>query len=239
MSRISYRIPRSAAALVLALIAGSAFADPHARITNGSYPEHREAWTKLAVLGVKLGAPLRGQTGFTCGPSGGAGGARTCVKFLDDRCQGRTTLVAQLRYGSDAPKGHNCFLDEIDGITYLDQKKLRPPLKHVRITGTDTSSPLIFRIDYVLDADDLTKDSKLGKALVEKYGKPTHGPTGSEMSWEQGDVTLSASCRLYQGADGEFCEIRAEDKTLSQAERSLQDNADAGARQASAPAPKL
>ena len=235
-----------AALLLLAGLSAVAYAElPHrAKMKNGTYGDRDAAWSKLAILGVKLGAPLEKVPGFTCGPPPGTDGFTTqnhsCVKFLDARCKGRPAKIHHIRVSADVPAGQNCFMDEFTGATYLDRKYISPPLSAVRIIGTDTSAPLVFEIDYSFAADDLTDDSNLGKALIAKYGPPTSKNSPIQMSWDIGEVRLSAMCRGTVGPQGEYCHIDVEDRALDGTERDLQREADEAEKHRNAPpAPAL
>lgn len=234
--------------LLLAAIAIPAAADDgRAPIKNGTYPEHQKAWDKFAIQGVKLGVPLTSVKGFTCGPKPGTDGFTTadhsCVKFIDPRCKGRKTKIHHIRSTADVPKGQTCFMDESNGATYLDREYTVPPLQAIRLIGTDTTSPLVYEIQYTFAADDLTADSNLGKALTKKYGPPTDTNEPIEMTWIDGDVSLGAMCRMIGGdhaADGEYCEIMVADDKLARVEREIQEQADDDARTGAAPdAPEL
>ena len=241
-----YQVMRTSL-LLLAWFGGTALADPRAAMKNGHYADHEKAWARFAVLGTRLGAPLEAQAGFTCGPPPGTDGFTTqnhsCVKFLDDRCKSRPAKIHHVRTSGDLPKGQTCFMDEFTGATYLDRAFTAPPLRAVRIVGTDTSKPLVFRIEYTFAADDLTPDSNLGKALIAKYGTPSYTNAPTQMSWELGDVQVAASCRTIGGdhkADGEYCTLRVEDNKLDSTERDIQSQANDDARTTTAPpAPPL
>ena len=226
--------------LLVACLGGIALADSRAPMKNGTYTDHQKAWTKFSVLGIKLGTHLENQAGFTCGPPPGTDGFSTqshsCVKFLDERCKARPTKIHHFRTLSDLPKGQTCFMDESAGSTYLDRTSMAPPLQHVRIVGTDTSNPLIFEIEYTLPADDLTADSNLGKALIAKYGSPTSTRPPRQMSWEDGEVRVVASCRTSDSKEtGDYCTIDVEDRKLDSTERDLQTQANDDARAKAAP----
>jgi hypothetical protein len=233
---------RRLALVALSLLSATASAElPHrATMKNGSYADHEAGWQKFAILGIKLGTPLEKVPGFTCGPPPGTNGFTTqnhgCVKFLDTRCKGRATKIHHIRVAADVPPGQTCFMDEFSGGTYLDRRFVSPPLSAVHIIGTDTSAPLVFEIHYTFAADDLTDDSKLGKALIAKYGPPTFKNAPIQMGWELGDVRLSASCRSTVGAQGEYCEITVEDRTLDGTERELQEAANEAEKRQNAPA---
>jgi hypothetical protein len=231
------------AILLLAAIAVPARADDRAQMKNGTYPDHQKGWAKFAVQGVELGAPLGSVKGFTCGPKPGTDGFTTadhsCVKFIDERCAKRKTKIHHIRATADVPKGQICFMDEANGATYLDREYMSPPLKAIRIIGTDTTAPLVYRIEYTFAADDLTDDSNLGKALKKKYGAPSYTNPPIQMGWTEGDVSLGAACRMIGGdhaADGEYCTISVEDDTLARVEREIQDQANDDARAGAAPA---
>ena len=190
-----------------------------------------------------LGIPLEKQAGFTCGPPRGTDGFSTadhsCVKFVDDRCKDRPTKIHHIRSSGDVPR-ESCFMDEANGGTYLDRKLLAPPLFAVRLVGTDSKSPLVYQIVYTFAADELTTTSKLGKALIEKYGTPTSKAEPVKIVWESGEVQLRAECRMIQGdfaKTGDFCTLSVEDRTLAVRERDRQAEVDASAREANAPAP--
>lgn len=227
--------------VLLALMCASASADDRAPMKNGVYPEKAAAWKKFEVQGLRIGMPLEKQAGFTCGPPPGTNGFTTqnhsCVKFVDERCKGRATKIHMIRVAADVPGGQNCFMDEFNGATYLDRKFISPPLKYVRIIGTDTTAPLIAEIDYTFAADDLTDDSNLGKALIAKYGQPSSKNNPIAWSWNVEDTTLGASCRSTVGPQGEYCTLSAEDRKLDQVERSIQEEANEAAKHKNAPEP--
>lgn len=213
---------------------------------GGSSPsaaQTRDAYKTFAIRGVQLGLPLEGQDGFTCGPPRGTDGFTTqnhsCVKFLDERCKGRPTKIHNIRSTADVPRGQSCFMEEFTGATYLDREYLAPPLLSLRIVGTDTENPKIFQLEYTFAADDLTRDSKLGKALIAKYGKPSYENAPMQMSWQIGDIRLDAACRTIGGdnaADGEYCRLTVRDDDLDRKERELEQQRIEDQRRANAPA---
>ena len=227
--------------LLLSCLPAVAFADgPHAKMQNGTYPDHAKGWDKFAIQGVKLGSPLDKHAGFTCGPPPGTDGFSTqnhsCVKFLDAKCKGKSTKIKNIRTSGDVPAGQGCFMAEFEGSTYLDRNPTTTPLQGIRIVATDTSAPLVQRIEYVFAADDVSDDSNLGKALIAKYGPPAYKNPPMQMQWQIGDVILRAECRGTQGPTGEFCRITVEDQTLDQTERSIQQAADEADKKKHAPA---
>lgn len=235
---------KSSLLLVLLLCIPTLAPADRARMKNGSYPERARAWSKFAILGVKLGGELEKVPGFTCGPPPGTDGFSTqnhsCVKFLDARCKGKPTRIHNIRSTADVDKGQSCFMEEFTGATYLDRKFTTTPLSAVRIVGTNTSAPLVFQITYTFAADDLTDDSNLGKALIAKYGPPSSRNPPISMSWNLGQVQLLADCRSTEGPTGEFCRITVVDDELDATERSIQQQADEDARKTHGPpAPKL
>jgi len=230
--------------LILTCVGGAALADDRAPMKNGTYNDRDKAWTKFAILGVKLGGALEKHPGFTCGPPPGTGGFSTqnhsCVKFVDDRCKDRPTKIHNITSSADVPAGQSCFMDEFTGDTFLDRKHVVPPLQAVRIVGTNTSAPLVFQLEYTFAADDLTAGSNLGKALIGKYGPPASDTPPVRMTWRVGDVELRAACRTIAGEhapQGEFCKIVVEDNKLDDVERGIQQQANDDARQHSAPPP--
>jgi hypothetical protein len=243
--------------ILLALLSTSCLAGGHLSLgtsnssssgdSSGPAASHvnaTEAYDKFAVLGAKLGVPLEGQAGFTCGPPRGTDGFSTqnhsCVKFLDERCKDRPTKIHHIRSTGDVDRGQNCFMDEFNAATYLDRKFTAPPLLYLRITGTDSNNPKVFQITYTFPADDLTDDSKLGKALIAKYGEPAYRNPPTQMTWKAGDVEMRAACRGIGGdnaAKGEFCTITVEHDALDQQEREKQRVNEEAARRAGAPPP--
>jgi len=202
------------------------------------------AYERFAIQGTKLGVPLESNPGFTCGPPRGTDGFTTqnhgCVKFTDARCEGRATKIHHIRVAADVPGGQNCFMDEFTGATYLDRTFMAPVLTSMHLIGTDSNNPKVFQIVYTFAADDLTPDSKLGKMLIAKYGEPTYKNPPTQMSWQQGDVQLSAACRTIGGDNakqGDYCTITVEDDALDRAERENQRVADENARKQNAPPP--
>lgn len=202
------------------------------------------AYDKFAIQGMKLGIPLEKHAGFVCGPPRGTDGFstadHTCVKFTDDRCKDRKTFIHHIRSTGDVEKGPGCFMDESNGATYLDRTILLPPLFSIRLVGTDTPDPKVYQIVYTFPADDLTESSKLGKALIAKYGTPTAKAEPVRFVWQSGDVELRAECRSIAGDNariGEFCTLSVEDRPFAMRERERAEVDAAAARQANAPAP--
>ncbi|HET9990486.1 MAG TPA: hypothetical protein VFQ65_18275, partial [Kofleriaceae bacterium] len=109
-----------------------AFADPHAAMKPGAYPDRVATWKKLAVQGVQLGTALASLVGFTCGPDP-ALTRHTCVRFLDERCKDKTTSIHRIRLAADVPAGSGCFMDEGSGATFLDRRYMQPPLSNVAV----------------------------------------------------------------------------------------------------------
>jgi hypothetical protein len=161
---------------------------------------------------------------------------RTCVKFLDERCAGRPTKINHVSSSSDRPAGQLCFMDEGNGGTYLDGKFMSPPLSAIAIVATDTSRPRVYEIRYTFAKDMLTTDSKLGQALIAKYGKPSHVDPPTRMDWTAADAQLGASCGASEGAQGNYCTLTVSDTTLLDSERSKQKAADEQVAKQSAPA---
>ncbi|MBX3155680.1 MAG: hypothetical protein KF773_06755 [Deltaproteobacteria bacterium] len=193
---------------------------------------------------MKLGVPLEKQAGYTCGPPRGTDGFSTqnhsCVKFVDARCSERPTKIHHIRSSGDVPRGLTCFMDEFTGATYLDRKLLLPPLFAVRLVGTDTNDPKVFQIHFTFAADDLTETSRLGKALIAKYGPPTSRAEPVRMVWQAGDVELRAECRTIGGdnaAIGDYCTLSVEDRALDHRERERAAGDAAAAREAAGPPP--
>lgn len=198
------------------------------------------AWKKLTLKGIALGTGFFEVPGFTCGPDPSLRGfstyRRTCVKFLDERCAGRPTKINHVSSHSDMPAGQICFMDEGNGGTYLDGKFMSPPLSAIAIVATDTSAPRVYEIRYTFARDMLTTDSKLGQALLAKYGKPSHFDPPTQMSWTAADAQLDASCGGSEGPQGDYCTLTVSDTTLLDSERSKQKAADEQLAKRNAPA---
>lgn len=211
--------------LTLCLVSAVALAEKP-KMKPGSYPEKADAWKKFTVLEVSAGAELFKVPGFTCGPDPAKDGfstyRRTCVKFLDKRCQGRPTKISHIRSEADVPAGQSCFMDEGSGGTYLDRKHLASPLSYISIVGTDTSVPRVYEINYTFAKDVLTEASNTGKALIAKYGAPDSTNPPIQMYWKKDDVSLRAECGATEGPTGEYCKVQVSDDTLLDAERSIQ-----------------
>jgi len=209
---------------------------------GGSSDATYDRWT---ILGAKLGEPLeQARDGFVCGPPRGTGGFTTqnhsCVKFLDERCKDRTKLINNVHGNAELPRGQTCFMDEFTAATYLDREFMAPPLKFVRITGSDSPDPKVFQITYTFPADDLTETSNLGKALIAKYGQPVSTTAPLRMTWRAGGAELRAACRTIGGEhapEGEFCTITVEDGKIDDTERERQHVAEDAARRNAAPPP--
>ncbi len=230
--------------ITLVVTAHVAAADSHAKMKPGRYPEKAATWNKYALKDIALDTGFYKVRGFTCGPDPAEAGfttyRHTCVKFLDDRCKGRPSKIFHIRTLADLPPGQTCFVDEGSGGTYLDRKFISPALSSLTVVATDTTAPVIYEINLTLPADDLTDTSNLGKALIAKYGNPTNYDPPRSMRWQDGDVTLSASCRGTQGPTGEYCTIQVSDTALLDAERAIQQAADEDKQHRDAPpAPKL
>ena len=214
---------------------GSSSSSPSSS-SDSSHVDRGDAWKRFTVKDVALGGELSKTAGFTCGPDPTLRGFSTyrptCVRFLDERCKERPHKINQTSSQDDYPKGQVCFMDAGNQGTYLDGKYMSPPLQAIAIVGTDTDSHRIYEIDYAFARDVLATDSKLGKALIEKYGQPTT-TNGEQMDWTAGSVRMSAWC-----TDNEHqCQIRISDDSLLEAERGKQKAHDDAKAKHDAPAP--
>lgn len=211
----------------------------------------QDAHDKFTVLDLKIGMSVASAKGFTCTKERKTqSGDRVdpiCVKFLDPRCKGRPSSVGMLRYGVDAPKG--CHFDPSSGATRLDNVIMqdphtgatdqahngRKPLNNIAFYGTKTDDSKIYRIEYMLDEDDLkSTDSKIYQALVAKYGEPTYPEHSGKVKWKVDGTELVAECRPYFN-----CSISVTDRNFEQLENAEQEAADKKKKADSAPAPKL
>jgi hypothetical protein len=215
--------------------------------SRGSSTGHRgdqaSAWNKLMLKDIVIGTAFYKVPGFTCGPDPAARGfssyRHTCVKFLDERCDGRPSKINHVSSASDIPNGRGCFMDEGNGGTYLDHNFVSPPLSAIAIVATDTSAPRVYEIRYTLARDTLTEDSKLGRALIAKYGRPTYVNAPAQLTWTIGDVQLNATCSGSEGPANEFCTLQVSDTALLDSERSIQKAMDDEQQRKNAPAPSL
>ena len=198
---------------------------------------------KFAVVGFKVGMPLEGHKGFVCNatPAERYYLDRQCVKFLDPRCAGKPAKIGSKKYSETPPAG--CFMDQSNYATYLDGTLMTPPLLGVHLGGTQSVPSKIFQIRYTFAADDLTDDSKLGAALIAKYGEPSDRNPPIEMKWKLGSPDLLAACRMTGGQTaqernkGEYCTITVLDEELERFEREQQELKDSQDRRSKAPAP--
>jgi hypothetical protein len=185
---------------------------------------------------VTLGSELGKLVGFTCEASPGKY-RYTCVQFPDVRCQGKATKIKSVGTTAEIPNGQSCFMDSSNGGTYLDRVFQSPPLSAVWVIGTDTSPPKVYEINFTFARDVLTDDSKLGKALLAKYGKPDFTNGDFQWAWNFGsDMMLSANCGATQGPTGDYCSLKVYDQTVLDTERSIQKARDEERAKKEAPA---
>ena len=210
--------------------------------TPGAGSSKRAPHDRFAVLDLKIGMPLDGHAGFAC-TKAKEDTDRHCVKFLDKRCANQATSLGVLRYGEKAPLG--CHFDYSSTATRLDDKVMqnaytgqekhpdpnRVPLINVHLVGTQATPSKIYRIVYTLAVDDLEKDSKLYRGLVEKYGEPTevHG----WVRWRDDTTELRASCEF------DHCIVDVTDSHFEEIENRRQKEIDDRARHQSTSAPSL
>ena len=225
--------------IALSLVSQLALADG-SPMKPGSYPHKAAIWKKFTVRDVSLGTEFYKASGFTCGPDPASRGfttyRHTCVKFLDERCKGRSSKISHVRVAADVPAGQGCFMDEGSGGTYLDRKFMSPPLSSLSIVATDTSAPVIYEINYTFARDVVTDDSNLGKALLKKYGKPTNFDPPTRMMWTADDVSTQVSCGGTEGPSGDYCSLQVSDTGLLDSERSIQKQHDEVQQKHDAPA---
>ena len=218
---------------------------------TGSIAKAVDAHDKLKVLDLKIGMSVDAAKGFTCtkekwtqshvriGP--------ICVKFLDERCKGKPSAIGSLSYNEKAPKG--CHYDPSSMATRLDNTIMqdphsgatdqphngRKPLNNVAFHGTKSDSSKIYRIEYMLDEDDVkSKDSKIYKALVAKYGEPTYPEHSGKVTWKADGTELIAYCQTNAN-----CTISVSDSNFESLENDEQKAIDAKKKASSAPAPQL
>lgn len=209
------------------------------------------AHDKFAVLDLKIGMSVVSAKGFICTKErktrSGDRLEPICVKFLDARCKGKPSAVGELRYGDDAPKG--CHFDPSSGATRLDNVIMqdphtgasdqahngRKPLNNIAFFGTKTDESKIYRIEYMLDEDDVkSTDSKIYKALVAKYGEPTYPEHSGKVKWKLDGTELVAECQPYFN-----CSISVIDRNFERLETAEQEATDKKKKGDSAPTPEL
>jgi hypothetical protein len=214
---------------------GSSGAGPTASTSSG------DAWQRFAVQHIELGTAFDKVPDMTCGPDPASQGystyRHTCVRFLDERCAGRPSKIHHIRSTADLPGGQSCFMDEGSGATYLDRKHQVPELFSIAVVATDTRAPRVYEIAYTFPKDLLTPDSKLGQALIAKYGTPSSTTPPIRMSWTAGNVRLDAACGATEGPQGELCTLTVGDTDLLDSERAKQKAADEAAEKRNAPPP--
>lgn len=211
----------------------------------------QDAHDKFSVLDLKIGMPVASAKGFTCikerRTQSGERVEPICVKFLDSRCKGKPGAVGVLGYGDAAPRG--CHFDPSSGATRLDNVLMqdphsgasdqphngRKPLNNIAFFGTRSDNSKIYRIEYMLDEDDVkSTDSKIYKALVAKYGEPTYPEHSGKVKWKLDGTELVAECRPYFN-----CSISVTDTNFERLEAAEQEAADKKKKADSAPTPKL
>jgi hypothetical protein len=214
--------------LFLVLLGGVAFAD--------GGPDKAALWTKFPVKDITLGTPLSAlpAQGFTCGPDKG-NSMPTCVKFLDERCHGQKITVRAIAMNFPAPKGKGCVYDSVTGGTLLDAVETTVPMSLVAVKGTDTKAPRVYEIQFDYAVNVLGKDTKLGKALIAKYGTPVLDNAPIQMAWQSGDVQLQAVCASVTNESGQYCYQNVSDSQLLVTERAVKEAADRKAQEHDAP----
>lgn len=204
--------------------------------SSSSPADRQAAWARFTLRDLRIGTETDKVAGFTCDANVGKY-RHTCVKFLDDRCANRPTKIGPVSFSSDLPGGQSCFMDSSTGATYLDRKIMAPPLSSLYVVGTDTAVPHTYEIHYTFANDVLGDDSKLGKALIAKYGPPDFKNYPMQMVWNAGDAHLRASCGTVQGPAGEYCSLAVDDTSVLDADRATQKQADDEHRRRDAPPP--
>ena len=210
--------------------------------TQAGHGDRDATWKRFTVKDISLGTAIDKLPGFTCDADVGKY-QHTCVKFLDDRCQGRPTYVVSLSFSSDIPKGQGCTYDSHTGATYLDRKSTGAPMSVIAAVGTDTSVPRAYELRFTTAKDVLTEKSNIGKALIAKYGKPDFINEPVQMHWNApglSDVFVHAECGMTQGPLGEYCVVQVHDGPFLDDERSKQKERDDKHAETSGPtAPQL
>ncbi|CAN5810644.1 hypothetical protein BH11MYX2_BH11MYX2_12220 [soil metagenome] len=197
---------------------------------------------KFEVLGVKLGMKIASVPDFTCRNALTPDSDRHCVKFTDERCNGKPTKLALLRYSSDRPPP-GCFFEYLRLAAYLDGDAVKrtdrydepdpQPLTNIHLVATASEPSLVYRIEYTLQNDDLADDSKLYQALAKKFGRASVKKPPTSMQWTDGSTTANATC------DGFSCLLVVEDKQLATAENTRARAHEDHVRRQDAPTPQL
>lgn len=214
----------------------SSSSSPAASSPSSSHADHQAAWARFTLRELRINTETDKVAGFTCDANVGKY-RHTCVKFLDDRCTNRPTKIGPVSFSSDLPAGQSCFMDSSTGATYLDRKIVQPPLSSLSVVGTDTRVPRTYEIHFTFAKDVLGDDSKLGKALIAKYGPPDYKNYPIQMVWNAGDAHLRASCGTTEGPHGEYCALAVDDTSVLDVEREKQKQADDEQRRRDAPPP--
>ncbi len=211
--------------------AGLALAGPNDVPASGKAQE--DAWKRFEVQGIRLGAELSAVSGLVCDRNPNGHYRKTCVKFVDDRCKGRPNIVKAT--GGHAPKGESCFFG---GYTYVDLNgdTPEPPISAIIIGTTDEEVPHIAEINYYFPNSPLTADSKLGKALTAKYGRPDYVNDNVRLAWQVGkSILLAADCGQNNGH--EVCVLGVEDLAYFNLRRDMQQQKEERTKKESAPEP--
>ncbi len=196
---------------------------------------------KFVVKDIELGTPLASlkAKGFTCGPDKG-NSAPTCVKFLDDKCKDKKIIVRAISMNTPVPTEAACLYDSATGATFFDHEQTTVPMSHVAAKGTDTKIGRIYDISFTFAMNILGDDTKLGKALIDKYGKPVLVNPPSQLAWDEGGVQVQAICGSSTADWGQFCSVTATDNTILESDRSVQKgHDDANAKKNAPDAPAL
>ncbi|MBC7976059.1 MAG: hypothetical protein H7138_13890 [Myxococcales bacterium] len=197
-------------------------------------------WKRFTVKDIVLGTPLASlkAQGFTCGPDKG-NSMPHCVKFLDDRCKDRKITVRAISMNTDPPEGKGCVYDSGPGSTLLDHEKTKLPMSNIAVKGTDTENSRAYEITFTYGMNILGDDTKLGTALIEKYGKPELVNAPSQLAWTVDTTQLQAICGTSTADWGQYCFLNVSDSKILESERSVQKDIDdrkAKANAADAPA---
>ena len=189
-----------------------------------------ELWKKWSTRGVTLGITTRAdlkKAGFKCGQRANS----RCFKIMDKRCE--------------PPAGHCEFKEDAFG-QWFELNGAKTQLEFMTVATTESDAALVHDIRlYTNPRTVLEPESTLGKALIAKYGTPSHTLEpdkedkvgGGTITWWDDKLTsqgpnVQADCTANRG---EQCEIEIEDFQVVERERANQQKIDEDRKRANQP----
>ncbi|HEY0253947.1 MAG TPA: hypothetical protein VGC41_20595, partial [Kofleriaceae bacterium] len=154
--------------------------------------------------------------------------------------------------------GARCVVKEDAFDQWFELNGAKTSLEYISCATTESDSALVYSCVYQFPRQVLAPDQGVGKALIAKYGEPTHTDEpdrgdkvgGGRMNWSNEELgsnapELSVDCTGADHGDGNgptgaMCTVQLDDYAISKNERERQlDIDDKRKRQAPATAPSL